>query len=88
MRLYLRANPRAARSPVRDRRGLTSPGRLTPEERLRSLCRPFPSDEGAPQAGLCRRRERFSKEPFVFVSNPDVPPDNNAAERSLGHLVV
>ena len=85
MRLYLKANSRARRCATTRR--LTSPDRLTPEEQLPALCRPFPSDETAPQAGLCRRRERFIKEPFAFVLNPDVPPDNNAAERSLGHLV-
>ena len=25
---------------------------------------------------------------FVFVAQPEAPPDNNAAERSLRHLVV
>ena len=75
-RLYLRANSLAARSPVRDHRRLTSPDQLKPEEQLLAPCRPFPSDETAPQARLCRRMERFIKELFVFVSNPDVPPDN------------
>ncbi len=28
------------------------------------------------------------KELFVFVSHPETPPDNNAAERSLRHLVI
>ena len=32
--------------------------------------------------------ERFIKELFVFVSHPDVPPENNAAERSLRHMVI
>ena len=38
--------------------------------------------------GLCRRIERHIKELFVFVSHPETPPDNNAAERSLRHLVI
>ena len=50
---------------------------------MRSLCRPFLSDQAATQARLCRRIERSIEELFVFVSNPDVPPDNNTAERSL-----
>ena len=87
-RLYLRANSLAARSPVRDHRRLTSPEQVKLEEQLRSLCRPFLSDQTAPQAKLCRRIERSIEELFVFVSNPDVPSDNNAAERSLRHLVV
>ena len=32
--------------------------------------------------------ERFIKELFVFESDPAVPSDNNAAERSLRHLVT
>ena len=44
-------------------------------------------------ARLCRRIERFIienhiKELFVFLAEPDVPSDNNAAERSLPHLVI
>ena len=40
------------------------------------------------QGKLCRRIERFIKELFVFVAEPDVPSENNAAERSLRHLVT
>ncbi len=63
------------------------------ERRLPVLCRPFPDDPSAVQARLCRRmenhiKELFVKELFVFVAEPEVPPDNNAAERSLRHLVV
>ena len=46
------------------------------------LARPFLKDPLAVQAKLCRRMERFIKELFVFVSDPAVPSDNNAAERS------
>ena len=65
-----------------------SPNQLMLEKLLLSLCRPFSNDQAAPQAKLCRRIERFIKELFVFVQHADVPPDNNAAERSLRHLVV
>ncbi len=58
------------------------------EEKLMALARPFLHDPLAVQAKLCRRMERFIKELFVFVSDPAVPPDNNAAERSLRHLVT
>ena len=63
------------------------------ERRLPVLCRPFLDDPSAVQARLCRRmenhiKELFVKELFVFVAEPEVPPDNNAAERSLRHLVV
>ena len=65
-----------------------SGSQLALEKRLLSLCRPFSNDESAPQAKLCRRIERFLKELFVSVSHPEVHSDNNAAERSLRHLVV
>ena len=78
-RLYSRAKAGAL---------LATRGRLVMERRLLSMCRPFSNDPLAPQAKLCRRIERFIKELFVFVSYADVPPDNNAAERSLRHLVV
>jgi hypothetical protein len=42
----------------------------------------------APPAALCRRMERHLGELFVFVEDPAVPPTNNAAERTLRHLVV
>jgi len=58
------------------------------EEQLLALCRPFVDDPLAVQRKLCRRVERFLTELFVFVGEPLVPPDNNAAERSLRHLVT
>ncbi len=58
------------------------------ERRLMALCRPYAADPLAVQRRLCRRIERFIKELFVFVAEPYVPSDNNAAERSLRHLVV
>jgi transposase len=61
---------------------------LTLEEKLLALCRPFLNDPLAVQGKLCRRMERFIKELFVFVADPAVPPENNAAERSLRHLVT
>ena len=65
-----------------------SPNQLALERRLLSLCHPFSNNEGMPHAKLCRRIERFIKELFVFVSHPSVPSENNAAERSLRHLVI
>ena len=58
------------------------------EKRLSALCRPFRDDPLAVQARLCRRMEKHVKELFVFVAELGVPSDNNAAERSLRHLVV
>ena len=61
---------------------------LAMERQLLTICQPFSDDSSAVQANLCRRIERHIKELFVFVAEPEVPPDNNAAERSLRHLVV
>ena len=58
------------------------------ERKLLARCRPYLDDPLAVQGKLCRRIERFIKELFVFVAEPAVPPDNNAAERSLRHLVT
>lgn len=58
------------------------------EERLLTRCRPFLTDPLAVQGTLARRIERYLSELFVFVANPLVPPTNNAAERSLRHLVT
>ena len=60
---------------------------LAPIERqLLAICRPFLSDPSI-QGKLCRRMAQV-KELFVFVAEPDVPADNNPAERSLRHLVI
>ena len=58
------------------------------EAELLALCRPYLEQGGAPPAALCRRIGRHLAELFVFVADPAVPPTNNAAERSLRHLVV
>ena len=57
-------------------------------QQLLAVCQPFLADPLAVQRKLCRRVERFLSELFVFVGDPAVPPDNNAAERSLRHLVT
>ena len=58
------------------------------ERKLLAICRPFLADPSAVQGKLCRRIERHIKELFVFVAEPEVPADNNPAERSLRHLVI
>ena len=66
------------------------------ERKLLAICQPFLADRLALQGRLCRRIERHIKslprtgygELFVFVAEPDVPADNNPAERSLRHLVI
>ena len=42
----------------------------------------------APQRALSERSERRLAELFGFVAAPQVPATNNAAERSLRHLVT
>ena len=58
------------------------------ERKLLAICCSFLSDPSAVQGKLCRRIERHIKELFVCVAEPDVPSDNNPAERSLRHLVI
>jgi hypothetical protein len=55
---------------------------------LAALCQPFQEDEAAPQRVLCRRIEKHLHSLFVFVLEPAVAADNNAAERSLRHTVI
>ena len=61
---------------------------LALEKRLLALCRPCLDDPLAVQGKLCRRIDKHLKELFVFVAQPEVPPDNNAAGRSLRPLVI
>jgi transposase len=58
------------------------------ERELWALCRPFLGDATAPQRTPCQRIQRHLPELFVFVAEPAVPSDNNAAERSLRPLVT
>jgi hypothetical protein len=58
------------------------------EQGLLALWQPYLTDETAPQAVLGRRMAEHLPALFVFVADPAVPPDNNAAERSLRPLVT
>ena len=58
------------------------------EAELRALCAPFCGDPAAPQRVLSERITRHLAALFVFVADPAVPATNNAAERSLRHLVM
>lgn len=56
---------------------------------LHALCQPYLDPAStAPQALLCRRIEKYLHALFVFVLIPDVPADNNPAERSVRHEVI
>jgi len=58
------------------------------EATLAALCAPYLGVTEAPQRVLCERITRHLAELFVFVEDPTVPATNNAAERSLRHLVT
>jgi transposase len=54
---------------------------------LLALCLPYLKTD-RPQRVLCQRVERFLPELFVFVVDPRVPSDNNAAERAIRPVVI
>ena len=81
----LYAAAKAFHHPEQQRRRVVQ---LALERSLLTICQPFLDNPSAIPARLCRRIERHIKELFVFVAEPDVPPDNNAAERSLRHVVI
>ena len=58
------------------------------EAALGALCTPYLGRATAPQRGLCERIAKHLSALFVFVEDPTVPATNNAAERSLRHLVT
>jgi len=58
------------------------------DARLLALAQPGLADDTAPQHTLSKRIARYLGELLTFVREPGVPPDNNAAERSLRHLVT
>lgn len=66
--------------------------RLCAKQRFERLalatCAPYREDQAAAQRRLSARITRFIEELFVFVLHPEVPSQNNAAERSLRHLVT
>jgi transposase len=53
-----------------------------------TLCAPYLANAQSPQRGLSERISKHLAELFVFVEDPGVPATNNAAERSLRHLVT
>jgi hypothetical protein len=83
------ARARASADPAARRRAAQ-----TCQAEVAALCAPYLLAAGPaagpvpPQRGLCQRIERHLADLFVFVEEPAVPPTNNAAERSLRHLVV
>ncbi|MDQ2785634.1 MAG: IS66 family transposase [Chloroflexota bacterium] len=54
---------------------------------LQAISAPY-REVPVPQRVLSQRMAKHLHELFVFVREPAVPPDNNAAERALRHLVT
>jgi transposase len=80
--IYRRAKDCRATEPAARRRA-----QRRYEQLLLACCHPYLAGT-APQAVLCRRIADHLAELFVFVVDPAVPSTNNAAERSLRHLVT
>ena len=57
------------------------------EQALWQVCAPY-AHTSSPLHTLCERVERFLPELFVFVARPEVPADNNLAERGVRPLVI
>ena len=58
------------------------------ESELLALAEPYCKMATAPERVLAERMERFIGELFVFVQCPEVPSENNAAERAIRPAVV
>jgi hypothetical protein len=58
------------------------------EEELLLLASPYVGVKTAPERVLAERMEDFISELFTFVQYPDVPSENNAAERAIRPAVV
>lgn len=57
------------------------------EKALMVLAEPYCGQED-PRRKLAERMERFLSELFLFVECPEVPPENNAAERAIRGAVI
>jgi transposase len=61
------------------------------ETALAQMAYPYMDHKGAdadPRTVLSKRIERFAGELFVFIEEPDIPPDNNPAERAIRPTVI
>jgi hypothetical protein len=81
--VYTRACAVSSADPATRRQARTA-GEVT----LGTLCAPYLGVAEAPQRVLCERITKHLAALFVFVEDPTVPATNNAAERSLRHLVT
>jgi transposase len=58
------------------------------ERELLNLCQPYVRVKSAPQRVLAERMTGFIGELFAFVADPEIPSENNAAERAIRPAVV
>ncbi len=58
------------------------------ERELLEVCKPYVGVKSAVQRILGKRMTDFIAELFAFVSCPDIPSENNAAERAIRPAVV
>jgi transposase len=58
------------------------------ESELLALAQPYLNVKSAPQRVLAKRIDRFLDELFSFVQYPDIPSENNAAERAVRPAVI
>ena len=58
------------------------------ESELLALARPYLIVKSAPQRVLAQRIDRFLDELFPFVQYPEIPSENNAAERAVRPAVI
>lgn len=58
------------------------------ERELIAPAKPYLNDKAAPQGVLAEWIAGFISELFAFVGNPEVPSENNAAERAIRPAVV
>lgn len=58
------------------------------ESELLALAQPYLKAKNAPQRVLSQRIDRFLGELFTFVQCPEVPSENNAAERAVRPTVI
>jgi hypothetical protein len=58
------------------------------ENELLAVCRSYVGVKTAPERVLAKRMTNFIGELFTFVGNPEIPSENNAAERAIRPAVV
>ena len=58
------------------------------ESEILALAQPYLKAKNAPQRVLSQRIDRFLGELFTFVDCPEVPSENNAAERAVRPTVI